>query len=305
MSTNSTNDGLIAVISVEVVLFVCCVIAVIVAYIYLKRKYKKKTTLRPWPYVLPLYWYLSYYDSMVERCFSVEPRLKMFQSLPNPPEKIKPLVEMFAELEKEIHSSMNPEIAVQTLTADIQSNYPEKVAQLYDLDEMVKHYNDLKKLYINLECEGAGKCKNDTEDIESVKRFTANPDEQNQTKTKGAILLKEIALSLGALLREEMHEERPCHDEESSTDVDKSAKIAVDTTCDAKLIEAFEVGNTIKTKERWARERSLRKKRYRSGRFPTRTKYKKSKATVRNIRLQNFIKSERIMPVNNCTKKAL
>ena len=328
MATASIHGGLVAVICVEAFLFVCCVIAIIVVmYGYFKRKRRKTTSLRPWPYVLPLYWYLSYYDSMVDNCFRVEPRLKLFQNIPNPPEKVKPLVKLFAELEEELQSELSPERTakgtaqspVQTRIAEEQAVYPERIAQLYDLDEMVKHYHELEELYTGLESGGVDEeqfqdetcdvnkdeavdvhkdeavdvhkeetvdvdndetvdvdegvtgdsATGDIGDIDSGRVISAHRVIPKQLKSKSAVLLKEIKLSLDALLTEEDTDKRVC------IDIECSAHNENDAWCKARCFEEHEAGTLTKTKDKRRRTRERcrkRKKHYRLRRFHSRKK---------------------------------
>ena len=195
------DDVLIIILTIEIVIVILCVIIALIAYLCYRRLRNKKPKLHHWPYVLPLYFYLSYYDDKVDKLFTTEQRLTMFQGTAEPPDKVKPLVKLFIELEKEIEAIYQRSTAVVKGSNQTQSVYPEKVRQLYELEEMVDHYNTLRELYSSLE-----------EDVANVDDYidtnalasggSVEMDEHRvQAITKGALLLQDIRLQLDMLLK--------------------------------------------------------------------------------------------------------
>ena len=214
----------------------------------------------------------------------------MYQNIPNPPEKVKPLVKLFAELEKEIQSNLNldaetaDEMPNQMRTVDEEACYPERVAQLYELDEMVKHYHELEELYSTLESVGVTDkhvndvskgadegdkdvnvvCKGEEEgedeasrddvgeirDIQSGIELSTERDMTSHTESKGAVLLKEIKLSLHVLRTEEDTENRmmTVADNESDT-----------PGCKTRCFEEHEDSKAINAKGKRTRKRERRR----------------------------------------------
>lgn len=214
--------------------------------------------------------------------------------MPNPPEKVKPLVKLFAELEKEIQSNISPWMTTEgagqsPFIARVaeEAAYPEKIAQLYDLDEMVKHYHDLEELYTGLESGGeneehfnadTGDVHVDTDVVEDVatveicnvasaRKTSANQVIPNQSKSKSAVLLREIKLSLDALLTKEDIEKLV------SNDMETLAHNENDTWCKARCFVEQE-DDTLTTandkgrarKKSLIRKQNLRSRRYHKGR---------------------------------------
>ena len=195
------DEVLIIVLSIEIVIVILCVIIALIAFLCYRRLRNKKPKLHHWPYILPLYFYLSYYDDKVDKLFTTEPRLTMFQGTAEPPDKVKPLVKLFIELEKEIEAMYQRSTAVVKGSNQTQPVYPEKVRQLYELEEMVDHYNTLREIYSSLE-----------EDVANVDDYidtnalasggSVGMDEHRvQAITKGALLLQDIRLQLHTLLK--------------------------------------------------------------------------------------------------------
>ena len=206
----------------------------------------------------------------------------MYQNIPNPPEKVKPLVKLFAELEKEIQSNLNlyaetaDEMPNQMRTVDEEACYPERVAQLYESDEMVKHYQELEELYSILESGGVtdkhvnAECKVEEEGEDEASRYdvgeirgiqsgiemSGERDITSHTKSKGAVLLKEIKLSLDVLRTEEDTENRMITVANSETDAQ----------CNARCFKEHEDIKAINAKGKRTKKRemkhSIRKKKH-------------------------------------------
>ena len=200
MSSETIRNGLIAVLSIEIVIVILCIIIAVAAFVYFRRHRNKTPALRPWPYVLPLYFYLSYYDGVVDKLFTTEPRLKMFQGSKEPPDKVRPLVELFIELEKEIEVLYRSKTGKNESATEVGFVYPEKVPQLYDLEEMIVHYKELKELYSVLEGDNAGEDENKHELTSRHGTMRDSDTENVRTMTKGAILLETIKVHLETFL---------------------------------------------------------------------------------------------------------
>lgn len=295
------SNGLIAVICVEVAIFIFCILIGLVAFLYYRRKSKdkNKSTLRPWPYVLPLYWYLSYYDSMVDKLFRTEPRLKMYQGTPEPPEKIRPIVELFVELEKELQTSMFSDKEHVDQAMEKKPNYPEKVSQLYNLDEMRRHYRELKELHTALDSKPDSLQKHVNKEItESEQIFTCTPDDEKaRNSAKGTVLLKEIELYLEALFSEDIGESAGNRILEQS-DVLAQTERRSSCTEEATLTEEFEVERQNSSEKTRARDMKGKKCRDNSRKHTYKNKFSRTINYVARCKtLNGFTESSKVIPI--------
>lgn len=251
MVSTAARTALIAGISVEVFLVIVCLVISLAIYLYCRRSPKPKSGRRPWPFVLPLYWYLSFYDGVVDNLFSTEPRLKMVQHSFEPPEKVTPLVELFTELENEIEDLHQSVTDKQRRSSDVTLHYPasvdlrpKNVTPLYDLEQTTRYYQELKELYEDLESDVLKRNGADERVVADLDAL-GEPDIENQNLTeterpnkinKTAIMLKEIEVSLD-LMKTESGDASKCENiDESKTVIDIPKASHMDLSGDRKHV---------------------------------------------------------------------